>query len=117
MPCSIGEKHMAKLTAEIRVPIRHEGEIVPITIRRPSNEEMNVYLGRKTEYTQGKDKKLRTCEPEARHELFDKLVVKVENLEDEAGQVTAETLDRIPANWKNLIIEHYVDTVLIDLKN
>lgn len=108
---------MAKIEKEIHVPIKYAGEIVPIVLRQPTNEELNVYLGRKTEYIATKDKKVRSCIPEARQELFDTLVLSVGNLTDDDGPVTAKDPDRIPANWKDPIIEHYIDTVLIDVKN
>lgn len=112
---------MAKITNEITVPVRLEsGDVVRITVRRPTPEESNVYLGRKSEFTQATDsKRMRSCEPEARQELFDRILLRVDDLEDDAGPVTKDTPERIPAIWKDQIIQHKIDSVYIavDTKN
>lgn len=108
---------MAKLSKEIVIPIKlDDGEVAKIRLRRPTPAETNVYLGRKIEYVPCKDeKKLRSCEPEARQELFDLLLVSVENLEDDDGPVTKDTPERIPAIWKDQIVQHKIDTMYISL--
>lgn len=98
---------------DIEVKFKTPGGQMEIVLRWPTNEEWNVYSGRKTEYTPTDNAKgVRTCEPEAKAELFDK-IVKSAKLGD--GDVKKED---IPSVWKGGIIDRCIDAAfIIDVKN
>jgi hypothetical protein len=96
---------MAKLNKDLIATIMVGDEEVLFTLRRPENKELNEFL--EDRYEVGRRNKIRDNSLQARIDFFDKLILKVETLEDEFGQITPERAgwkDAIPANWKSNII-------------
>lgn len=87
---------MAKLSKEHKVKY---GEDAVIIMREPTNKEWNtlnsgrVKLGRKGRPDTSGGLK-------ARCQLFDAVLTSIENLEDDDGKITMETIERIPARLK-----------------
>jgi hypothetical protein len=85
---------MAKLGNEIQIKIGEDGLIV---LRQPTNREWNAF---EAERYQLRRNKIQDNASKARVALFDTLVVKIENVEDDQGPITLETKDRIPDRRK-----------------
>lgn len=90
---------MAKLRSEgkgrIEVNIGDDGLLI---LREPTNREWNEFVAARYPMIKGKPKDRSN---DARAELFDKLLVSIENIEDDDGQITRETAkDRIPVRIK-----------------
>jgi len=107
MAVRIGEK--------IKVSIVVDGEEVIFTLRQPTNEELNKFLeGRYTVV----GRKVLDRSLKARCEFFDKILIDVENLEDEKGNpITADKKDLIPASWKNDVIFKTFEDNEVNIKN
>ena len=74
-----------------------------ITLREPTNEEWNKYDGSRFEFSKkGRFKK--DNQSAARCDLFDRLMVSVDNIEDDRGGISTDDLDRIPARYKQRAI-------------
>ena len=108
------KEDMTKLTKEHKVEY---GATAVITMREPTNREWNtlnrdrVKVGRKGKVDTSKSLK-------ARCELFDKVVTRIENLADDDGEITLETLERIPARLKETwIIDTFESDIGDDLDN
>lgn len=106
---------MAKLTKEIKASLKlDDGEAV-LTLRQPTNQELNEFMAERYSYS---GKKMRDNSYTARAEFFDLLLTKVENLEDSEGvPITAERKELIPAHWKSNVIILQFETTDIVIKN
>ncbi len=105
---------MARLPKERKATVMLQGEEVLFTFREPTNEELNDFLTSRFEL---KGKGPKDTSVAARCDFFDLLLVKVENLEDEQGEVTPERKDRIPSNWKQDMIMQLFEATEINVKN
>lgn len=104
---------MAKLTKEIQVKVGEDGLIV---LREPTNKEWNEFEADR--YPVGKKNRMKDNSGPARCNLFDKLVVKIENIEDDSGPITLESKDRFPARFKaQIIFDSFENGQEIDVKN
>ncbi|MDD5774362.1 MAG: hypothetical protein PHS64_00290 [Candidatus Omnitrophica bacterium] len=102
-----------KLGQEITVNIGDDGRIV---LREPSNREWNEFQSER--YPVGRRNQMKDNSGPARVALFDKLVVKIENLEDDQGVITIDSKDRIPARIKGQIIFDAFEAASdVDIKN
>ncbi len=107
---------MARLSREREATVTVQGEEVKFYFREPSNKELNDFLS--SRWTTGKKGKVDDRSHEARCEFFDKLLVRVENLEDPEGNpVTPERKELIPANWKADMVFKLFEDADIDVKN
>ena len=89
-------KGMTKLSKEHKVEY---GATAIITMREPTNREWNIF--NRDRVTVGKKGRVDTSKSlEARCNLFDKIATGIENLADDDGPITLETLERIPARLK-----------------
>lgn len=104
-----------KLGEKIKVSIVVDGEEVIFTLRQPSNEELNKFL--ESRYTVV-GRKVLDRSLKARCEFFDKIIEKIENLEDENGvAITVENKEKIPASWKNDVIFKTFEDTEVNIKN
>jgi hypothetical protein len=103
---------MAKLNGEIEVKVGDDGLIA---LRNPTNKEWNDFEAARYPLSRNK---IKNHALEARAELFDRVVVRIENIEDDQGPITLETRDRIPNRIKSSIIFRTFETdEEIDVKN
>jgi hypothetical protein len=108
---------MARLKSEIVATVKVDGEDVGLKLRRPTNQELNNFLASRYE-TSGKGGRIRDNSLNARCELFDRLIVGVDNLEDSEGiSITPERVEIIPANWKADVVFKCFEDSEIDIKN
>lgn len=106
-----------KLTNKIIVKLKAGDETVTIELRRPTNQELNEFQAKRIE-VDPQGRKLKDNSNEAREELFDKILVSVENLEDEHGAITVDRKEAIPSLWKQDIVYSKIENeVRIDVKN
>ncbi len=104
---------MVKLLKEVEVKVGIDGLLI---LREPTNKEWNEFEAER--YPIGKRNRLKDNSGTARQALFDKLLIRIENLEDNEGIITLETKDRIPARLKGKIIFDAFESDLdIDVKN
>ena len=89
---------MAKLNGEIEVKVGDDGLIA---LREPTNREWNDFEAARYPLSRNK---IKNHALEARADLFDKLVVRIENIEDDQGPITLETKERIPDRKKGAIV-------------
>jgi hypothetical protein len=102
-----------KLSKEIEVKIGADGLIV---LREPATKEWNEFTADR--YQVGKRNRMKDNSGQAREALFDLLLIKIENIEDDAGAITLETKDRIPARLKGQIIfDVFESGQEVDVKN
>ena len=101
-----------KLSKEISVKVGHDGLIV---LREPTNKEWNEFINSQVIWDKRTKATFRINE--AREELFDKLVIKIENIEDDDGLITLEGKHRIPSRIKTKIITEVFELEEIDVKN
>lgn len=102
-----------KLRQEITVNIGDDGRIV---LREPTNREWNEF--QQDRYPVGKRNQLKDNSGPARVVLFDKLVVRIENIEDDQGAITLDSKDRIPDRIKGQIIfDAFEASSDVDIKN
>ncbi len=106
---------MARIASQITSVIKVGDEEVIVTLRKPTNKELNEFLAAR--YEVGRKNRMKDNSHVARVELFDKLVVKIENLEDESGPVDAGRKEAFPANWKNDIVFKSFEDNEIEVKN
>jgi hypothetical protein len=99
-----------KLKNNFKVCVRVEGEGVPLTLRRPTTQELNEFLASRYDVRGG----LTDNSINARCEFFDLLLTGVEDLEDDSGPITVDRKDEIPSNWKNQIIFQLFETVEVE---
>ncbi|HBR16831.1 MAG TPA: hypothetical protein DD725_04365 [Deltaproteobacteria bacterium] len=94
---------MARLTSEVKEVVKLNGEEVILTLRRPTNAEISDFFAKRYKPT-GKQG-VKDDSYAARIDLFDRLLMGVENLEDAEGKpITAERKEIIPAIWKYVVI-------------
>jgi len=106
-----------KLGNEVKVGLEVGNEEVMFTLREPTNAELNRFLSGRFSMTM-RGKQVNDKSVEARVEFFDLLVTKVSNLEDADGKpMTAEQKDKIPSNWKNLVILEAFENTGVSVKN
>ncbi len=106
-----------KLQNKITVKVNAGSEVVIFELRRPTDQEWNEYQAKRLDAGTG-GRVLKDNSNEARIELFDKLLLSVENLEDDSGIITVDRKDSIPAGWKQDIIFVKVENeIRIDAKN
>lgn len=106
-----------KLTNKITVKLKAGDETVTFELRRPTNQEINEFQAKRID-VDPQGRKLKDNSNEAREELFDKILVSVENLEDDNGSITVDRKDAIPGLWKQDIIYAKIENeVKIDAKN
>ena len=106
-----------RLGKEIKIGIEVGGEEVLFTLREPSNAELNDFLsGRFSMSMRGKQ--ISDKSVAARVEFFDLLLVNVSNLEDVDGApITAAEKNKIPANWKNMVVLEAFENTTVSVKN
>ena len=90
---------MAKIAATHEVKFGDDGVFI---LREPTRKEWNSYHADMSK-VRGNQVKLRLSK--AKCDLFDKLVTDIKNVEDDAGEITVDTLDRIPPRIKEDIID------------
>lgn len=96
---------MAKLVNEWHATAGPEGDEARFTFREATNQEINTLLSSRWEGKGGRKSRIRDTGAAARADLFDRLLVAVENLFDVDGtEINTEGKDRIPLKWKNDII-------------
>ncbi len=92
-----------KLLKELKIPITVGGETATFTLRQPTKKELNTFMA--SRYEVGRRGKMRDNSLDARIDLFDSLLIGVENLEDASGApITPDRTDEIPDNWKSAVI-------------
>lgn len=102
-----------KIRNEYRITIGEDGLIV---LREPTTKEWNEFTA--AQFNIGRKGKISNQIEIARQELFDKLLIAVENLEDDEGKITVETKHRIPARLKSrIIIDTFESGEEVDVKN
>ena len=106
---------MAKLTKERKVEVMVNGEPCFFTLRQPTNEEFNKFSG--SRWKGGRRGSMEDCAVKVRCELFDKLLVKVEDLEDESGPIAVDGKDRIPVNIKSAVVFELFEVGEVSEKN
>lgn len=89
---------MAKFVKEHEIKIGEDGLIV---LREPTNVEWARFSNDRASVSRGK---VKLSGAQARCRLFDKIIVRIENIEDDGGTITLETLDRIPDRVKEKCI-------------
>ena len=105
-----------KLKKEIKIALTIAEESVLFTLRKPTNEELNEFLGER--YEVEKKGKLKDKSLTARVALFDTLLTGVENLTDENDNpIGPDRKAEIPANWKGSVIFKAFEDMEIDEKN
>jgi len=102
-----------KLGNEIEVKVGEDGKII---LREPTNKEWNDFQSER--YPVGRHNKMKDNSGPARVALFDKLLIKIENIEDDQGVIALETKDRIYARLKGQIIfDAFESGQEVDVKN
>ncbi|MFH2073969.1 MAG: hypothetical protein ABIJ57_01290 [Pseudomonadota bacterium] len=106
-----------KLSAEHRVELMSGDETVTFILRQPTNKELNDFLAER--YEVGRRGKMKDHSLQARIELFDLLLIAVENLEGTDGKpITGpDRKDEIPPNWKGAVIFKEFEDIEINEKN
>ena len=90
-------------------------EEVEFTLREPTNEEQNKFLGKRYEM---KRNKMKDNSLDARVDFFDLLLTDVNNLEDTEGKaITPKRKDLIPNRWKDKVVFRLFEDDDIDIKN
>ncbi len=87
-----------KISNEIEVRVGDDGLI---TLREPTNKEWNDFTA--SRYPT-KGRKTKDKSTPARADLFDKVVTKIEKIEDDTGPITVETKERLPNRIKSSAI-------------
>ena len=106
-----------KLSNTITIKLKAGDETITFDLRRPTNQELNDFQAKRIE-VDPQGRKLKDNSNEAREELFDKILLSVENLEDDIGIITVARKDAIPSLWKQDIIYTKIENeVRIDTKN
>jgi len=101
-----------KFTKEISVQVEDDGLVV---FREPTNEEWNDFAAER--YPVGRHAKMKDNSSAARANLFDKLAVRFENLNDDAGPIGIDDKARIPMRFKAETIFNAFEQNEINLKN
>jgi hypothetical protein len=83
-----------RLSNEIEVQVGDDGRIV---LRQPTNKEWNEFTAARFPMKRGGQRMVDKSHI-ARVDLFDLIVVKIDNIEDGAGPITVDTKDRLP-DW------------------
>ncbi|MFH2073746.1 MAG: hypothetical protein ABIJ57_00170 [Pseudomonadota bacterium] len=105
-----------RLSAEHRVGITVGDETFVSILRKPTNKELNDFLGERFEV--GRKGKMKDHSLQARVDFYDLLLIGVENLEGSDGQpITPEGKDQIPPNWKAAVVFKEFEDIEIDEKN
>jgi hypothetical protein len=106
-----------KIGSDITVDLKIGEETATFTLRQPTNEELNKFLGAR--YTVGgRGKQVADHSTAARGDLFDVLVTKITGVEDGGGapvEVNRKAL--IPLTWKERVIFQAFEDVEVDVKN
>jgi hypothetical protein len=103
---------MAKVGISVEIRIGEDGLI---ELREPTNREWNEFDQARYPINRNKVKYNATA---ARAGLFDKLVIRLENIEDGKGKIGLEELDRIPDRVKaDVIFKAFEQTEQVELKN
>lgn len=103
---------MAKIGASIEIRVGEDGLI---ELREPTNREWNEFDQARYPISRNKVKFNATA---ARVNLFDKLVIRLENIEDNNGPIGLEELGRIPDRVKaDVVFKAFEQPGEIDLKN
>lgn len=106
-----------RLNKEVKIGLTVQDEEVLFTFREPTNTELNRFLADRFSMS-GRGRQVRDKSVEARVEFFDLLIVKVENLEDDAGvPISPEQKEKIPSNWKNIAILEAFENTEVSVKN
>lgn len=107
---------MARLSRERQATVMIGDEEVRFFFREPSNRELDEFLA--SRWDTGKKGRVTDNSHEARCAFFDKLLVKIENLEDaEDNPITPERKEWIPSNWKADMVFRLFESVEIEVKN
>lgn len=107
---------MAMIPRGARVKVSLPTGTAHITLREPSNEELNDYQSKKFDVPdKATPAETMLHVQRAQAAFFDLLIENVEDLEDEHGPVTAKRADAIPAAWKSEIVFRRFDRTPIEL--
>lgn len=101
-----------KIRKEIEVQVGEDGLVV---FREPTNQEWNDFVAER--YPVGRHARMKDNSEGARAKLFDKLAVRFEKLEDDAGEINIDGKDRIPMRLKASLIFTAFEQNDIDVKN
>lgn len=106
-----------KLQNKIIVKVNAGNEVIIFELRRPTDQEWNEFQAKRLDAGTG-GRILKDNSNEARIDLFDKLLLSIENLEDDNGIITIDRKDAIPAAWKQDIVFVKIENeIRIDAKN
>jgi len=101
-----------KLEQGIEVKVGDDGLIV---LREPTDQEWNEF--EKARY-QVRRNKFKDNASRARIDFFDKLVIRIEKIEDDQGPITLETKERIPNRKKaQIVFQAFETNDEIEIKN
>lgn len=105
-----------KLKKEIKMSLTTEDGSVTFTLRKPTNEELNEFLGDR--YEVEKKGKLKDKSLTARVALFDTLLTGVDDLvDDDENPIGPDRKEEIPANWKSAVVFKAFEDMEISEKN
>ena len=106
-----------RLTDGWKSSITKDGETVNFFFRNPTNEETNEFMAKRFEVKEAGQ--IADNSPAERAALFDKLLVRVENLEGVDGTPIAgpDRSAEIPAEWKGPIIFKRFEDFKVNEKN
>ncbi len=101
-----------KLNDKNIVTIGDDGEI---EFREPTNSEWNNFCSGR--YPVQRGNKVKDNSNQARVDLFNLLVVRIDNVEDGAGTITVETKERLPIRIKTAAIFEAFESSEVEAKN
>lgn len=97
----------------LEVKVGDDGKVI---LREPTNAEWNNFIANR--YPIGRGNRPKDNSSNARAELFDKLLIAVENIEDDAGIITVETKERIPSRIKaEAVFKAFEGEDAVEIKN
>ena len=91
------------------------GEDGEIEFREPTNKEWNNFSAAR--YPVQRGGKVKDNSTQARVDLFDLLVIRIERVEDAQGPITVETKDRLPIRIKTAAIFEAFEATDVEAKN
>lgn len=108
-----------KLSNEVEITIRGGDEVDgKVILREPTAEEWNEFQTRSVQVSKRKSMEVINNTNLARVELFDRIVVRLENISDEEGEITLERLYAFPARFKaECILRAFEGGESVELKN
>lgn len=105
-----------RLTQSIKIEVKKGEEKGIITLRQPTNQELNDFFSER--FARSDKGELKNNVVDVRAEFFDDLFMEAEGLEDEDGKpIDRDTMDRIPAAWKSVIVNKEFEDFSVSRKN